>query len=292
MLIDGAEGSAKMRMDLFAKASSVEALQTNVSGKADKVAGATAGDVATLDENGNLVDSGKMLGTSVPADAVFTDAKVTQTKTDSVATAYPLLMAGSVDPSGDATTARYDSAVKLTPSTNTISANISGNAATATKLGTDAGDWDHPCFFSGGIPKQCFGVSTYRLFAGSMGNTSWSNISGTTSPFISGQYIVTGASVIDLNNTGGTAGDTGCMHIRVKGDGNACCTLTVQYLDTFGNSRSFEIYWGNSSHFTRVNEFVVFWAENYFPNNQTVYRHCTIVPVYLPELSEWDGVSV
>lgn len=147
MLIDGAEGSAKMRMDLFAKASSVEALQTDVSGKADKVSGATAGDVATLDANGNIVDSGKMLGTSVPADAVFTDAKVTQTKTDSVATAYPLLMAGSVDPSGDATTARYDSAVKLTPSTNTISANISGNAATATKLGTDAGDWDHPCFF-------------------------------------------------------------------------------------------------------------------------------------------------
>ena len=56
MLIDGAEGSAKMRMDLFAKASSVEDLQT---GKADKVTGATEGDVATLDANGNLVDSGK-----------------------------------------------------------------------------------------------------------------------------------------------------------------------------------------------------------------------------------------
>ena len=243
MLIDGAEGSAKMRMDLFAKASSVESLRTDVSGKADKVTGATEGDVATLNANGNLVDSG----------------------------------------------------VKLTPSTNTISANISGNAdtaTTATKLSTNAGDSDHPCYFSGGIPKQCFGVSTYRLFAGSMGNTSWYNISGTTSPSIGGQYIVTGASVIDLNNTGGTAGNTGCMHIRVKGDGNACCTLTVQYLDTFGNSRSFEIYWGNSSHFTRVNEFVVFWAENYFPNNQTVYRHCTIVPVYLPDLNEWDGVSV
>ena len=59
MLIDGAEGSAKMRMDLFAKASSVESLRTDVSGKADKVTGATKGDVATLDANGNLVDSGK-----------------------------------------------------------------------------------------------------------------------------------------------------------------------------------------------------------------------------------------
>ena len=59
MLIDGAEGSAKMRMDLFAKASSVESLRTDVSGKADKVTGATEGDVATLDANGNLVVSGK-----------------------------------------------------------------------------------------------------------------------------------------------------------------------------------------------------------------------------------------
>lgn len=56
MLIDGAEGSAKMRMDLFAKASSVEDLQT---GKADKVSNATAGNFAGLDSNGNLTDSGK-----------------------------------------------------------------------------------------------------------------------------------------------------------------------------------------------------------------------------------------
>lgn len=64
-----------------------------------------------------------------------TDTKVTQTKDDSGTTAYPLLMAGAADPNGTATTARYDSAVKLTPSTNTISSNISGNAATATSAG-------------------------------------------------------------------------------------------------------------------------------------------------------------
>lgn len=62
----------------------------------------------------------------------WTDTKVTQTKDDSGTTAYPLLMAGATDPNGSATTSRYDSGVKLTPSTNTISANISGNAATAT----------------------------------------------------------------------------------------------------------------------------------------------------------------
>ena len=108
--------------------------ETNVNnwnGKMDKVSGATAGDVATLDANGNIVDSGKTLGTSVPANAEFTDTKVTQTKDDSGTDAYPLLMAGATDPNGTETTTRYDSDVKLNPSTNTITANISGNAATA-----------------------------------------------------------------------------------------------------------------------------------------------------------------
>lgn len=108
--------------------------ETNVNnwnGKMNKVSGATAGNVATLDANGNIVDSGKTLGTSVPSDAVFTDAKVTQTKNDSSDVEFPLLMAGTEDPNGTATTTRYDSDVKLNPSTKTISANISGNAATA-----------------------------------------------------------------------------------------------------------------------------------------------------------------
>lgn len=77
-------------------------------------------------------------GTSVlfktPADN-NTDTKVTQDKDDSGTAAYPLLMAGAADPNGTATTAKYDSGVTLTPSTNTISANISGNAATATSAG-------------------------------------------------------------------------------------------------------------------------------------------------------------
>ena len=108
--------------------------ETNVNnwnGKMNKVSGATAGNVATLDANGNIVDSGKTLGTSVPSDAVFTDAKVTQTKNDSSNIEFPLLMAGTEDPNGTATTTHYDSDVKLNPSTKTISANISGNAATA-----------------------------------------------------------------------------------------------------------------------------------------------------------------
>lgn len=184
MLIDGAEGSAKMRMDLFAKASSVESLRTDVSGKADKVTGATKGDVATLDANGNLVDSGKMLGTSVPADAVFTDAKVTQTKTDSAATAYPLLMAGTVDPSGDATTARYDSDVKLTPSTNTITANISGNAATATSAdtATTASTLSASSITSGDLNDYRSGGNRYFCNSGNSSNVS-NKPSGVTGAF-------------------------------------------------------------------------------------------------------------
>jgi hypothetical protein len=108
----------------------------DVSGKADKVSGATAGDVATLDANGNLVDSDMTLGTSVPANAEFTDTKVMHAKLDSGDTAYPLLMSAMTNPNGQATSVRYDSAVLLTPSTNTISANISGNAATATTATT------------------------------------------------------------------------------------------------------------------------------------------------------------
>lgn len=370
--------------------------ETNVNnwnGKMDKVSGATAGNVATLDANGNIVDSGKTLGTSVPSDAVFTDSKVTQTKNDSDNIELPLLMAGTEDPNGTADATHYDSDVKLNPSTNTISANISGNAATAdiatstssgsipagadlnsynaanrtylcnadnaetvtnkpsdasgafelevirgtgntcvqvyysrdnvnfnyirkctglndgtwtgwvklidsddtvanattaTKLSSNAGDIEHPCFFSGGVPMQCHGVSTYSLFAGTFIGT-WINISGTVSPFSSAntKYIVTSGTVIDLTKTGGTKGDSGRMSIRVKGDGNGCTTLTIQYLDTFGNSRSFEIYWGNSSHLTRENEFIVFWADTTYA--QTTYRVCTIVPVHLPDLFEWDG---
>ena len=96
-------------------------------------ADSSSGTVVTLAHNTQykLTAGGTSVLFKTPADS-NTDTKVTQTKDDSGTTAYPLLMAGAADPNGTATTARYDSGVKLTPSTNTISANISGNAATAT----------------------------------------------------------------------------------------------------------------------------------------------------------------
>ncbi len=97
----------------------------------------SSGTVVTLAHNTQykLTAGGTSVLFKTPTDS-NTDTKVTQTKDDSGTTAYPLLMAGATDPNGSATTARYDSGVKLTPSTNTISANISGNAATATSATT------------------------------------------------------------------------------------------------------------------------------------------------------------
>jgi hypothetical protein len=159
----------------------------DVSGKADRVSGATAGDVATLDENGNLVDSGKTLGTSVPADAEFTDDKVAQMKADSSDTAYPLLMAGTADPSGQATVARYDSGVTLDPSTNTIAANISGNAATATTATTattanTASTLSASAITSGDLDDYMSGGKRYFCNAGNSSNVS-NKPSGVTGAF-------------------------------------------------------------------------------------------------------------
>lgn len=64
-----------------------------------------------------------------------TDTKVTQTVTTYNAT-YPLLLAPSGQADTTTTTSYFDSGVTLNPSTNTIAANVSGNAATATKLVT------------------------------------------------------------------------------------------------------------------------------------------------------------
>ena len=69
-----------------------------------------------------------------------TDTKVTQTVTTSNAS-YPLLLAPSGQTATTTTTSYFDSGVTLNPSTNTIAANISGNAATATtstKLGSSS----------------------------------------------------------------------------------------------------------------------------------------------------------
>ena len=78
--------------------------------------------------------AGTNLQVKMPANP-NTDTKVTQTVTTSNA-AYPLLLAPSGQTATTTTTSYFDSGVTLNPSTNTIAANVSGNAATATKLAT------------------------------------------------------------------------------------------------------------------------------------------------------------
>lgn len=73
--------------------------------------------------------------TSVTDSDTNIDTKVTQTVTTSNAS-YPLLLAPSGQTATTTTTSYFDSGVTLNPSTNTITANISGNSATATKLAT------------------------------------------------------------------------------------------------------------------------------------------------------------
>ena len=85
--------------------------------------------------DGKPVATTYTLGKSVPSDAVFTDTKVTQSVTTANA-AFPLLLAPNGQTATNTTTSYFDSGVTLNPSTNTIAANISGNAATATKLAT------------------------------------------------------------------------------------------------------------------------------------------------------------
>ena len=93
------------------------------------VAAASATDTIELIGGGATSVSANSTDKSVTISS--TDEKVKATaKTDNVA--YPLLAASSASPTtGNATDAIYDTGVTLNPSTNTIAANISGNAATA-----------------------------------------------------------------------------------------------------------------------------------------------------------------
>lgn len=81
------------------------------------------------------VDKTGYLSVNVPWTDNNTDTKVTQTITTSNA-AFPLLLAPNGQTATTTTTSYFDSGVTLNPSTNTIAANISGNAATATALAT------------------------------------------------------------------------------------------------------------------------------------------------------------
>lgn len=96
---------------------------TDISGKADKVVGATSGNFATLTADGNLADSGVSA-----AGSALTDTMVTQTATTTSAS-YPILFKESTATSTVTGTARFGSGVTVNPSTKTVTAtNFAGKA--------------------------------------------------------------------------------------------------------------------------------------------------------------------
>lgn len=110
--------------------------------------------------------AGTNLQVKMPANP-NTDTKVTQTVTTSNA-AYPLLLAPNGQTATTTTTSYFDSGVTLNPSTNTIAANISGNAATATKATQDG---------SGNtITSKYITVDTSQTISGSKTFTSATNM--------------------------------------------------------------------------------------------------------------------
>ena len=81
--------------------------------------------IITYDAQGHITSKGTTTMT-MPANPNV-DTKVTQTATTSNAS-YPLLLAPNGQTATKTTTSYFDSGVTLNPSTNTITANISGNA--------------------------------------------------------------------------------------------------------------------------------------------------------------------
>lgn len=125
---------------------STNTISAHISGNAATATSATTAEKAIGDENGDnlrenyaaeLTVSGKTLTLKSKNGAVLstvttqdTDTKVTQTVTNSTGT-YPLLLAPSGQTATKTTTSYFDSDVTLDPISNTISASITGNAATS-----------------------------------------------------------------------------------------------------------------------------------------------------------------
>ena len=129
--------------------SSTEYTALNTS-KADKVTSATAGNVATLDSNGNLVDSGKTLGKSVPSDAVFTDTTYSaatqsadglmsssdKTKLDGIATgATAVTVSNSLSDSSTTNALSAAKGKELSEQIGTINSNKATGASSSTSNG-------------------------------------------------------------------------------------------------------------------------------------------------------------
>lgn len=137
--LDGiATGANKTTVDSAMSTSSTNPVQNKVvqaaiTAVSDEATANYNKSITGLSVSGKTVTYTKGDGTTgtITTQDTNTDTNVTQTVTTSNAS-YPLLLAPSGQTATKTTTAYFDSGVTLNPSTNTIAANISGNAATAT----------------------------------------------------------------------------------------------------------------------------------------------------------------
>ena len=138
-----------------------------------------------------------------------TDTKVTQTLT-STDGSYPLLLAPKSQTATKTTTAYFDSGVTLNPSTNTITANISGSAATANSV-------------ANALTVKTDGTTLYT-YNGSAAKTinikAGSNITITSDN--SGNIII--------NSSSSSSGDAGVIVYEAESGGLYCDGSTYKHL--------------------------------------------------------------
>ena len=172
----------------------------DISGKADKVISATSGNVATLDSNGNLVDSGKTLGTSVPSDAIFTDT------TYSAATTSDAGLMSSTDKS------KLDGITTMVGATS----NAAGSAGLV------------PAPTTGDTQKVLCGDGTWQLRQGPMvvlsyGSSTWDNV---LAAYLANAVVYCRAS---SNNDPATGSQTRMAFLAYVNDGANPTELEFQY---------------------------------------------------------------
>ena len=141
-------GSASKASSATSATYATTATKAGTASYATKAGSANSASTATVDSAGNNINQTYIKNASVSGKTVTftkgngstfsittqdnnTDTKVTQTATTASAN-YPLLLAPSGTTATTTTTTYFDSGVTLNPNTNTIAANISGTAGTAT----------------------------------------------------------------------------------------------------------------------------------------------------------------
>lgn len=194
---------------------------------------ADGGNAATV--NGHTVNA------NVPADAVFTDTKVTNT----LANTTKAYVTGTTSSSTNTGTQVFDTGVYLDTTAGQIVATtfkgaLSGNASTATALTSSAGNSGKPIYFSNGKPVVCSTIITVR--AGALPTTQSSSSSITLSylsnyskatifVYMNQKFntadAVTANRVIDAVTLTGISSSMTAASYNLSGGSSTGCTVSI-----------------------------------------------------------------